>query len=455
MGVRRPFRGLAVIGCASVCAIWLSASAATFALPASQLVSSTQTGSSVGTRQNWHTHPSRGYFLAGCQGFTPALKEGFIRDRHVGGGSESVDTVSLMLAAAGAATAMRAAAAASETDGSEQEEDGEATEPESKEPMTEETPAATPAKEQSAFEKYSVLIYIGLWYLFNIGYNIYNKKALITYPYPWACALWQMAFGWLIFVPLWLFGIRKVPKLTVQEAITLSPSALGHLATHVGAVIAFFAGAVSFGHIVKASEPVVSSILNFVFMGEKLALPVYLSLLPIIGGVGLASASELSFNWLCFGAAMGSNLGSASRAVYSKKVMSGGKIGKNMDSANIYAVLTIMATFMLIPISLAIEGPSGMIKGFKAAYASGGASFLWHMVYSGFFYYMYNEVAFLALGKLDPVSHAVANTMKRVVIIITAIIVFRTAVTPLGVAGSSIAIFGTLLYSLAKNKFSK
>jgi len=458
MGVRRPLRGVAVLACASGLAIWHFTSATTFALPASQLVSSTQTGSTtVGNNHNWHTSPSHRSFFAGRQTLTPALKEGFNQDRRVGGGSESVDTISLMLAAAGAATAMRAAAAAaaSETEGSEPEKEGEETETESKEPVAEAKPEATPAKEESVFQKFSVLIYIGLWYVFNIGYNIYNKKALITYPYPWACALWQMAFGWLIFVPLWLFGIRKVPKLTVKEAITLSPSALGHLATHVGAVIAFFAGAVSFGHIVKASEPVVSSILNFIFMGEKLALPVYLSLLPIIGGVGLASASELSFNWVCFGAAMGSNLGSASRAVYSKKVMSGGNIGKNMDSANVYAVLTIMATFMLIPISLAIEGPSGMIKGFKAAYASGGTSFLWQMVYSGFFYYMYNEVAFLALGKLDPVSHAVANTMKRVVIIITAIIVFRTAVTPLGIAGSTIAICGTLLYSLAKNKFSK
>jgi len=190
-------------------------------------------------------------------------------------------------------------------------------------------------------------------------------------------------------------------------------------------------------------------------MGEVLAWPVYAALLPIIGGVALASASELSFNWLCFGAAMGSNLGSAARGVYSKKVMSSGKIGKNMDSANVYAVLTIMATFMLIPISLAIEGPAGMVRGFSAAYAAGGAKFLLHMVYSGLFYYLYNEVAFMALGKLDPVTHAVSNTMKRVVIIITAIFVFGTPVTVLGAAGSSIAVGGTLLYSLAKNKYSK
>mmetsp|Transcript_12012 Transcript_12012/g.28754 ORF Transcript_12012/g.28754 Transcript_12012/m.28754 type:complete len:426 (-) Transcript_12012:151-1428(-) len=348
--------------------------------------------------------------------------------------ARATDAVSLALAAAGCAVAMRAASEASEAAAEEPTES---------------------KKEKSFMDKFGVIIYIVLWYAFNIGYNIYNKKALISYPYPWACALWQMSFGWLIFVPLWILRIRKTPKLTVSQAVTLAPSALGHLATHVGAVIAFFAGAVSFGHIVKASEPVVSSFLNFAFLGEVMPWQVYASLLPIIGGVGLASASELSFNWLCFGAAMGSNLGSASRAVYSKKVMSGGDIGENMDSANVYAVLTIMATFMLIPISLLIEGPSAMLKGFKIAYSAGGMSFMWQMILSGFYYYMYNEVAFLALGKLDPVSHAVCNTMKRVVIIITAIFVFRNPVTGLGVLGSSIAILGTLIYSLAKNKYAK
>jgi len=348
-----------------------------------------------------------------------------------GADARATEAISLGLAAAGATAAMHLAANVRRAA----------------------TDKAANKDEESSLEKVKVPMYILLWYILNIGYNIYNKKCLIAYPFPWAVALYQMAFGWLIFVPLWLLKVRKVPSLTMAQAIKISPSALGHLATHVGAVIAFFSGAVSFGHIVKASEPVVSSLLNFLFMGEVLRWQVYASLLPIIGGVGLASASEMSFNWLSFGAAMGSNVGSAARAVYSKKVMGSGDIGKNMDSANVYAVLTIMATFMLIPLAFAVEGPSAMLKGFNVAYAKGGTTFLMTMLYSGLFFYMYNEVAFLALSKLDPVSHAVSNTMKRVVIIITSVFVFHTAVTPLGVAGSSIAILGTLLYSLAKNKF--
>ena len=72
---------------------------------------------------------------------------------------------------------------------------------------------------------------------------------------------------------------------------------------------------------------------------------------------------------------------------------------------------------------------------------------------SGAYYYLYNEVAFLALNAVAPVTHAVGNTIKRVVIILASVIVFGNKLTPLGAAGSAIAIFGTLLYSLAKNKY--
>ena len=74
-------------------------------------------------------------------------------------------------------------------------------------------------------------------------------------------------------------------------------------------------------------------------------------------------------------------------------------------------------------------------------------------ILSGLFFYLYNEVAFVALGRVVPVTHAVANTLKRVVIIVASVIAFKTPITALGVIGSCIAIAGTLLYSLAKAKY--
>ena len=100
--------------------------------------------------------------------------------------------------------------------------------------------------------------YFALWYLFNIGYNIYNKQALNVLAYPWTVATIQMATGIPYFCALWALGIRKAPKLSLADLKTLFPVALCHTGVHVGAVVALGAGAVSFAHIVKASEPVVT-----------------------------------------------------------------------------------------------------------------------------------------------------------------------------------------------------
>ena len=53
---------------------------------------------------------------------------------------------------------------------------------------------------------------------------------------------------------------------------------------------------------------------------------------------------------------MGSNLAASSRAILSKRKM-GMFMGKNMNPANLYAVLTIMAATMLLPLSAIVEGP--------------------------------------------------------------------------------------------------
>lgn len=64
-------------------------------------------------------------------------------------------------------------------------------------------------------------------------------------------------------------------------------------------------------------------------------------------------------------------------------------------------------------------------------------------------------MAFYCLNAIHPVTHAVANTLKRVFLIAASIIVFGHQLTPVGGAGSVVAIVGVLLYSLAKQKYAR
>ena len=313
--------------------------------------------------------------------------------------------------------------------------------------------SAVAAPETGMAKRLKVGGLFGLWYALNIGYNIYNKKLLnmvpsLTYIVGWM----QLAMGLFYVIPMWASGLRKTPELSTEDIKTLTPIAILHSLTHLGAIVSLGAGAVSFTHIVKAAEPAVSAAMSAVFLKSFLPLPVYATLIPVMGGVALASLSELSFNWLAFGGAMVSNFASAGRGIVGKISM-GKPLGKNMNAVNLYAVMTILSTILCLPVCFFMEGANiGPVLAKIAA--AGQTTEMWkQMILSALFYYSYNEVAFLALDNVQPVTPALGNTIKRVVITLTSVLVFGTKMTSRGALGSAIAIGGVLMYSLAKDYF--
>jgi len=294
-----------------------------------------------------------------------------------------------------------------------------------------------------------------LWYFLNTAYNIGNKLVLTAFPMPWTAATWELFFGFPYVFLLWTSGMRKAPKLSFESIKLLAPSGILLAGTHVGGVISFGLGAISFTHVLKATEPVWAALISAVFFRDFLPLPVYLSLVPIIAGVSLASLKELTFSWYSFIAGTLSAITSASKAILSKKVLDGKPLGENLTPANMFAILSILGFLAIAPVSLILEPPKVAMAAWSAALAKGytNMQLLRLMSVSGFLYYIYNEVAFLALAEVAPVTHAVTNTVKRVVIILASILVFKTSITPLGAVGSGITILGALLYALAKNKY--
>lgn len=67
----------------------------------------------------------------------------------------------------------------------------------------------------------------------------------------------------------------------------------------------------------------------------------------------------------------------------------------------------------------------------------------------------FRQVMYLALSNVHPITLAVGNTLKRVVIIVASLIAFRNPITPAAAVGSTIGIAGTLLYSLVNQHYNK
>ena len=170
--------------------------------------------------------------------------------------------------------------------------------------------------------------------------------------------------------------------------------------------------------------------------------------------------NEKSFSWLAFCAAMGSNLAFALRAVISKNTMNNDvDNGTHLTSTNIFGLVTICATIMSLPIAIMGDG-----RQFKQlwdhALNNGEARYSAIDIFreigtSGLLHYLNNEVMYLALSNVHPVTLAVGNTMKRVFIIVASILVFHNPVSLQASIGSAIGILGVLFYSLTKQYFEK
>ncbi|CBN74592.1 triosephosphate/phosphate translocator [Ectocarpus siliculosus] len=255
---------------------------------------------------------------------------------------------------------------------------------------------------------------------------------LTALPLPFTLAAIQLLVGVPYVWMLWLTGVRKAPELSISKVKGTTPVAMAHTMAHLAAVVSIGAGAVGF-------------------------VQVYTTLLPVVGGVAMASAGEISFSALAFGAAMTSNASAASRSVLGKIFMAKEKEnGGAMCAGNLYAVMTMLGCLVLTPAALWVEGPR-VASVWNAALSAGHSqrSLVKNVLLSGVFFYLYNEVSFYALNIIHPVTHALGNTLKRVVMIIVSVLVLNHRFTPLGLAGCTTAIGGVMAYSLTKARLEQ
>ena len=147
-----------------------------------------------------------------------------------------------------------------------------------------------------------------------------NKRVTNALPLPWLVATSTVLVGSVFVSLLWKTGLRETPQLSRAQLWGLLPMGIFHAIGHAAGTLGTTYGSVSFAQVVKAAGPVYACALSAVVLRQAVSLRVWMSLLPIIGGVALATMKELSFAWGALIGAVVSDLALALRNVYSKQV---------------------------------------------------------------------------------------------------------------------------------------
>jgi solute carrier family 35 protein E1 len=207
-----------------------------------------------------------------------------------------------------------------------------------------------------------LLACFALWYLGNYYYNITNKLALNAAGgaagFPMTIATLQLGVGVLYALFLWAApDARKKPDITFSDYMKTLPVGFTAAGAHAASVFALSAGAVSFAQIVKAAEPAFAAVLGTLFYGASISTAKWICLIPVIGGVVLASLGELSFAWAALATAAIANVFAAVKGNENKKLMSTEGLSDRIGSiGNQFALTTINSFLFCLPLMLLTEG---------------------------------------------------------------------------------------------------
>ncbi|BAM81610.1 probable glucose 6 phosphate/phosphate translocator [Cyanidioschyzon merolae strain 10D] len=291
-----------------------------------------------------------------------------------------------------------------------------------------------------------------MWYLYNVVFNIVNKKTLNMWSYPWVLSTIQLGVGALYVSVLWLLGLRRRPQVNGKLIRSLILPSLFHTIGHATSCLSFSSVAISFTHTVKSAEPVVGALGSALFLHEYYSPMVYFAMIPIIVGVALSSISELTFTMAGFLNAMASNFAFVARNVTSKVSLGDTKKDASLTAFNTYGLITIISFFLELPMALLFEGlpkVASRIPGIGAGTVFG------YIAVASLLYHLYNEASYGVLEDVSPLTFSIGNVVKRLAIILSSVIAFGTIMRPLNWLGVALAVGGTLIYSYAKHMDQK
>lgn len=306
--------------------------------------------------------------------------------------------------------------------------------------------------------------------------NTSSKSILNAFPKPvtltivqFACvSLWCLVFAYLASVfpslktaiPALKNGIRYPSREVIS---TTMPLAVFQLLGHLLSSTATSKIPVSLVHTIKGLSPLFTVLAYRLFFRIRYARATYLSLVPLTVGVMLACSTDFSSNFVGISCAFVAALVFVTQNIFSKKLFNeasraeaegNSQHSKKLDKLNLLCYCSVGAFLLTAPVWLLSEGftivtdiwRDGTIdlSGKKDSLDHG--ALLVEFVFNGIFHFGQNIMAFVLLSLLSPVSYSVASLIKRVWVIVVAIIWFRNPTTPLQAFGVALTFFGLYLY---------
>ncbi|KAI1110160.1 triose-phosphate transporter [Nemania sp. NC0429] len=300
--------------------------------------------------------------------------------------------------------------------------------------------------------------------------NAFNKPATLTMIQFFLVAFYCITFSWLASafpklrssIPALKHPIRYPSRDVISSTL---PLAVFQVGGHLFSSTATAKIPVSMVHTVKGLSPLFTVFAYRYYFDIRYPKATYYSLVPLTLGVTLACSSNHAFKGEIVGIlyALAATIIFVTQNIFSKRLFNEaakaeaeGEEAKSrkLDKLNLLCYSSGLAFLLTSPIWFWGEGV-GLIRDFvqdgsldlsaKPNSFDHGRLTL-EFLFNGTFHFGQNILAFVLLSLVSPVTYSVASLIKRVWVIVVAILWFGNPTTPIQAVGIGLTFLGLYLY---------
>ena len=180
---------------------------------------------------------------------------------------------------------------------------------------------------------------------------------------------------------------------------------------------------------------------------KREGLLTYLTLIPVVTGVVIATWSEPSFHLFGFIICVVATAARALKSVLQGILLSSER--EKLNSMNLLLYMAPMAEVFLLPVTLIMEENAVRIT---LVLARDDAKIIWYLLFNSALAYFVNLTNFMVTKHTSALTLQVLGNAKGAVAVVISILIFKNAVSVIGMMGYGLTVFGVILYSKPRKR---
>ncbi|GBG71867.1 hypothetical protein CBR_g10803 [Chara braunii] len=173
----------------------------------------------------------------------------------------------------------------------------------------------------------------------------------------------------------------------------------------------------------------------------------YLTLIPVVLGIVIASNFEPLFDLFGFLMCITSTSGRALKSVVQGMLLT--SESEKLNSLNLLLYMAPVACLVLLPATLILEGNVAVLTFYKSQESLFIIPLLFANMTMAFSVNLFN---FLVTKHTSPLTLQVLGNAKAAIAVFVSVLLFRNPVTVMGMVGFGITLIGVVLYNEARKR---